>query len=108
MTGQLTLRIGILISRGKKIWVNTITAVGSSQNGSQFQDEEVQISGYSPRRAFFAWSNALPDTGSEKVIRRRAYEIYLECGEQQGRELDDWLQAEREFERGKLSRRQVD
>jgi hypothetical protein len=31
-------------------------------------------------------------------IRRRAYEIYLERGEQPGRELDDWLQAERELE----------
>jgi hypothetical protein len=35
----------------------------------------------------------------EKEIRRRAYEIYLERGEQPGRELDDWLQAERELER---------
>ena len=33
-------------------------------------------------------------------IRRRAYEIYLERGEQPGHELDDWLQAERELERG--------
>jgi Protein of unknown function (DUF2934) len=33
-------------------------------------------------------------------IRRRAYEIYLERGEQPGRELDDWLQAERDLERG--------
>jgi hypothetical protein len=30
-------------------------------------------------------------------IRRRAYEIYLERGEQPGRELDDWFQAEREL-----------
>lgn len=34
----------------------------------------------------------------EEEIRRRAYEIYLEGGEQPGRELEDWLQAEREFE----------
>ena len=32
----------------------------------------------------------------DEQIRRRAYEIYLERGEQPGRELDDWLQAERE------------
>jgi hypothetical protein len=38
-------------------------------------------------------------TGDEE-IRRRAYEIYLERGEQPGRELDDWLQAERELKRG--------
>jgi hypothetical protein len=40
--------------------------------------------------------NSAPD----EEIRRRAYEIYLERGEQQGRELDDWLQSEREFEPG--------
>jgi hypothetical protein len=34
----------------------------------------------------------------EKEIRRRAYEIYLERGEQPGSELDDWFQAERELE----------
>jgi hypothetical protein len=33
-------------------------------------------------------------------VRLRAYEIYLERGEQPGRELDDWLQAERELKRG--------
>jgi hypothetical protein len=33
-------------------------------------------------------------------IRRRTYEIYRERGEQPGRELDDWLQAERELKRG--------
>jgi hypothetical protein len=31
-------------------------------------------------------------------IRRRAYEICLERGGQPGRELDDWLKAERERE----------
>jgi hypothetical protein len=33
-------------------------------------------------------------------IRLRAYEIYLERGDQPGCELDDWLQAERELESG--------
>jgi hypothetical protein len=47
--------------------------------------------------------NSAPDG----KIRHRAYEIYLERGEQQGRELDDWLQAERELERGMLSRGQA-
>ena len=47
--------------------------------------------------------NSLPD----EAIRLRAYEIYLERGQQPGRELDDWLQAEREFERGPLSRAQA-
>lgn len=31
----------------------------------------------------------------EQEIRHRAYEIYLERGEQSGRDLDDWFQAER-------------
>jgi len=35
-----------------------------------------------------------------EVIRRRAYEIDRERGEQPGREQDDWLQAERETKRG--------
>ena len=34
----------------------------------------------------------------EEKIRLRAYEIYLERGEQSGSELDDWFQAERELE----------
>jgi hypothetical protein len=33
----------------------------------------------------------------EQEIRRRAYEIYLERGEEPGRDLEDWLQAEREL-----------
>ena len=40
-------------------------------------------------------------------IRRRAYEIYVERGEQPGRDLEDWLQAERELEGGALSRAQA-
>jgi hypothetical protein len=35
-------------------------------------------------------------------IRHRAYEIYLERGEQPGRELDDWVQAESELKRGRF------
>lgn len=41
----------------------------------------------------------VPDAGRDEEIRSRAYEIYLERGEQPRRELDDWLQAERELER---------
>jgi Protein of unknown function (DUF2934) len=43
------------------------------------------------------------NVASDEDIRRRAYEIYLERGEQPGRELDDWLQAERELEGGVLA-----
>lgn len=40
---------------------------------------------------------AVEDLAQEGKIQRRAYEIYLERGEQPGLELDDWLQAEREL-----------
>jgi len=43
----------------------------------------------------------------EEEIRRRAYEIYLERGEQPGCDLDDWLQAEREMQRGDLGGEQA-
>jgi len=42
------------------------------------------------------------NSAPKEEIRRRAYEIYLERGEQPGLELDDWLQAERELVRGVL------
>ena len=43
----------------------------------------------------------------EEEIRHRAYEVYLEHGGQPGRELDDWLQAERELKDGVRSRAQA-
>ena len=49
-----------------------------------------------------------PDGKStHEEIRRRAYEIYLERGDEPGSELDDWLMAERELEREVLSRAQA-
>jgi Protein of unknown function (DUF2934) len=33
----------------------------------------------------------------EHEIKGRAYEIYFDCGAQPDRELEDWLQAEREL-----------
>jgi Protein of unknown function (DUF2934) len=47
------------------------------------------------------------NSARDEEIRRRAYEIYLERGEQPGSELEDWLQAERELARGGLSRAQA-
>ena len=35
-------------------------------------------------------------------IRLRAYQLYVERGGEHGRDLDDWLQAKREFESGAL------
>jgi Protein of unknown function (DUF2934) len=43
----------------------------------------------------------------DEDIRRRAYEIYLDRGAEPGREMEDWLQAEREAERGALGRLQA-
>ena len=43
----------------------------------------------------------------DEKIRFRAYQIYLERGEQPGHELDDWLQAERELKRGVLRHAQA-
>jgi len=47
------------------------------------------------------------NSARDEEIRLRAYEIYLERGEQPGCDLDDWLQAERELERGVLWRAQA-
>ena len=47
------------------------------------------------------------NSARDEEIRRRAYEIYLERGEQPGRDLEDWLQAERELARGVLRRAQA-
>ena len=46
---------------------------------------------------------SIPNAARAEEIRRRAYEIYLERGEQPGHDLDDWLQAECELEGGVLS-----
>lgn len=35
----------------------------------------------------------------EERIRHRAYELYLQRGNQPGSEIDDWLQAEEEIRR---------
>jgi hypothetical protein len=43
---------------------------------------------------------SIGNSARDEEIRRRAYLIYLERGEQPGRELDDWPQAERQLERG--------
>ncbi|MCU1275925.1 MAG: hypothetical protein JWO48_3356 [Bryobacterales bacterium] len=37
----------------------------------------------------------------EEQIRRRAYELYIQRGNQSGSEFDDWLQAEEEIRRAR-------
>jgi hypothetical protein len=43
-----------------------------------------------------ALENSMEALSLEERIRRRAYELYVERGNQSGSELDDWLQAEEE------------
>ena len=40
------------------------------------------------------------DVPSPEEIRQRAYELHLEGGCVHGRDLDDWLQAERDLKEG--------
>ena len=47
---------------------------------------------------------SLGSSARTEEIKGRAYEIYLERGKQSGHDLDDWLQAEQELERGVLGR----
>jgi len=63
--------------------------------------ESTEPQAASPQEAETGVASA-PNSERYEEIRRRAYEIYLERGEQPGHELDDWLQAERELERGVL------
>lgn len=44
-----------------------------------------------------AAKTAVEDLPLEEQIRRRAYELYVQRGNQSGSELDDWLQAESEI-----------
>lgn len=43
-------------------------------------------------------ADSLEISKRHEKIRCRAYEIYLERGSEPGRELDNWLQAEREID----------
>lgn len=57
----------------------------------------------SPNQAEETAEASVRNAAREDKIRLRAYEIYLERGAEPGREVDDWLQAERELERGSPS-----
>lgn len=37
------------------------------------------------------------ETPAQQTIQQRAYDLYLRRGQEQGHELEDWLQAEREM-----------
>ena len=44
-----------------------------------------------------ATRTAVENLPLEEQIRRRAYELYVQRGNQSGAEFDDWLQAEEEI-----------
>ena len=58
------------------------------------------------RKSEHAEAVALAVLPPREEVARRAYEIYLSRGSEPGRELDDWLRAERELmEHGDWSRK---
>ncbi len=61
--------------------------MGKSKNKSESQEEQKPVQ----RNA------VIQDGPSQEEIERRAHRIYLERGGTHGRDLDDWLQAEREL-----------
>ena len=66
--------------------------------GKGYQNLELHENPIQPRAEDRSGNHALnPDD-----VRRRAYEIYQERGGLSGHELEDWLQAESEFESAAL------
>jgi hypothetical protein len=66
--------------------------------GKQNETLELHASPIQPHAEATSANHAL----NHDEVRRRAYEIHLERGGLPGRELEDWLQAEREFESAAL------
>jgi hypothetical protein len=44
-------------------------------------------------------NESISSTSREEQIRKRAYELYVARGREPGREIEDWLRAERELDR---------
>jgi len=55
----------------------------------QVKEQDVVASGEAPVE--------LPEGPTHEEIRRRAYELHIECGSIHGQDSEDWLQAEREL-----------
>jgi hypothetical protein len=66
--------------------------------GKQTETLELHANPIQPHAEATSANHAL----NHDEVRRRAYEIYLERGGVPGQELEDWLQAEREFESAAL------
>jgi hypothetical protein len=87
------------------IWVETVARGASSRKCMSMSSKskregitEIQATAIQAETGDVSVGNSSRD----EEIGRRAYEIYLERGEQPGCELDDWLQAERQLDRGML------
>jgi len=61
----------------------------------------------SPIQAEETAGASVRNAAREDEIRLRAYEIYLQRGGEPGREMEDWLQAERELEHRTLRQAQA-
>jgi hypothetical protein len=81
---------------GSKTRKETSMATKPRRNGSK-ELQAIEASGGEERAEGAGGNSAL-----DEEIRRRAYQLYVERGEEHGRDLDDWLQAKREFEIGAL------
>ena len=66
-----------------------------SSKGKEHQSTEPHATSCTQGEAVESTAGDIPRL---EEIRIRAYEIYLERGGQYGNDLDDWMQAEREFE----------
>jgi hypothetical protein len=52
-----------------------------------------------PRSVLYSADESETNSAIQDLIRHRAYELYEARGRQPGRDLEDWLQAEREIGR---------
>ena len=54
-----------------------------------------------PRKASASVQHGSPVPNIEDEIRRRAYELYEERGQEDGRDVEDWLRAEKEIKQAR-------
>lgn len=83
--------------------INTNPVTGKEMNmPSKSKGNIATAANVSPIQAEKTAEASVRNAAREDEIRLRAYEIYLQRGAEPGREVDDWLRAERELERGSL------
>jgi hypothetical protein len=88
--------------------INSNPVTGKEMNmPSKSKGKIATAANVSPIQAEETAEASVRNAAREDEIRLRAYEIYLQRGAEPGREVDDWLQAERELERGSLQQAQA-